>query len=99
MGRTRTELKKREMEKMDCGKKRERRGGLRDREVENGQRELGSGETMVCLEAAQWMLLQAQCSRGEGRRGELMVGGCGEVRRTEGSGSQGHCSRVQSVIR
>ncbi len=48
--------------------------------------EKGTSKVTVCLVAAQWMFVEAQCFKGEGRRGELMVGGCGEVRRRERRG-------------
>lgn len=49
----------------------------------------GTSKVTACLVAAQWMFVSAQCFRGEGRQGKLMVGGCGEVRREEREGESG----------
>lgn len=44
---------------------------------------------MVCFVAAQWLFVEAQRFGGEGRRGELMVGDCGEVRAKGEEGEPG----------
>lgn len=66
-----------------------------------GEKCEGTSKVMVCLVVAQWLFVETQCLRGEGRQGELMVRDCGEVRQGKGGESgplwQGTISHVLTL--
>lgn len=89
----------RDWEEEDDGAETNEEDCLMGREGWQGRKAKRTSKVMACLVATHWLCVRAQCFRGEGRGGELMVGTvvvkCGDGR---GGGSHGHCCGLQSVI-